>query len=126
MYGRSIILLLLTAFLSSCGLNPPEWLYGQWKEKNDSLKNEVLWKIDKSGIYSRTYKLGSTIVITRTDILKSDRYIIRTDHAAEKEPYFQIFKRVNKNEILSYDSNTIAPIGEILLVKFNDTKPGSH
>jgi hypothetical protein len=121
------IFIISTIFLTSCGgLNPPEWLQGQWKNKNDSINNKILWTIDKSEIHSGDYRIESTIMIDRSEIIEPNRYIIRADHSAEKEPYFEIFKRTITGEIIYYDSSVIVPRRELTLTRVKQSVAGNH
>ena len=125
MLRQIIILVLSTVILTSCSLNPPSWLHGQWTEKKDSLNSNGLvttWDISKSGVYHKTnvtenHETKSTSMITITEINEPTRYVLRIDHAAESQPYFQVFKLKTENEILYYDSSSILPKKEYTLTR---------
>ena len=111
----SIIILIIS--FSSCSLNPPEWLHGRWNDKNDTLKKEqnfAIWNINEDGIFVKTDKndsneIKSTSMITMTEIIEENRYIIRADHALEDIPIFEIFRLNENNEITYYDSMSLMP-----------------
>ncbi len=115
----------MTVVLTSCSLNPPVWLHGQWTEKKDSLNTDRFvetWDIGSNGVHVKTnnsedHEIKSTSMITITEINEPTRYIIRIDHAAESQPYFQVFKLKAENEILYYDSSAILPRQEYTLTK---------
>lgn len=56
-------------------------------------------------------------MITITEINEPTRYVISVDHAAEAQPYFQVFKFKSENEILYYDSSTVLRRQEYVLTK---------
>lgn len=108
--------------LTSCSrLHPPDWLQGQWKNNN------AVWTVENNEIFFNDYQLeSSTIMIDRTEIIETNRYIIRTDHAAEKYPYFEIFKRTKTDTIIYYDSSAVLPRQEYKLTKINCNANGNH
>lgn len=123
---KFLITVLTLIVLTSCTrLHPPDWLHGQWKNKTSKTNNAV-WTIDKNEIHFKDDQLGSTTIIDRSEIKETNRYIIRTDHAAEKQPYFQVFKRTETDEIIYYDSSVVIPRQEYTLTKVNNTAAGNH
>jgi hypothetical protein len=120
---RQIIIFISFSFLlTSCSLNPPDWLHGKWVVKKDSLKSDKvveIWNISSNSVFNRNHEIESTSMITLTEIIEPKRYIIRSDHVLEDIPYFQIFKFNSKNEILYYDSSFRIPRSEYVLIKNN-------
>ena len=101
---------ILIFLLSACGQKNPEWIKGEWCEKHTNKADiYTTWKFTNSGIYWKTNKVEyrqceSTIMVTLTAKDYGDEYRLKWENATDKEPYFEIFQKVNSNEIIYHDS----------------------